>query len=94
MYSVDYADRNFAGIQTATEWTSNTSLKVTHGKLTIQVAPGSVAIVGITGGPPWPPLRSHESNEGRPRTPAPTIDYTVIVVPSNLVKLKPLNTSL
>jgi len=35
------------GIQSATEWTSDTSLTMKEGKLTVQVAPGSLAIIGI-----------------------------------------------
>jgi hypothetical protein len=44
-----YADVTIAlpGIQSATEWTSDTSLAVKEGKLTVQVAPGSLAIVEL-----------------------------------------------
>jgi hypothetical protein len=37
------------GIQSATEWTSDTSIKVDDGNLTIQVAPGSLVVVALRG---------------------------------------------
>jgi hypothetical protein len=37
------------GIQSATEWTSDTSLKVDNGNLTVQVAPGSLVVVELRG---------------------------------------------
>jgi hypothetical protein len=40
---------NLAGqqIQSATEWTSDTPLKVEGGNLNVQIAPGSLAIVEL-----------------------------------------------
>jgi hypothetical protein len=35
------------GVQSATEWTSDTSLKIDKGNLSIQIAPGSLAIVEL-----------------------------------------------
>jgi hypothetical protein len=34
-------------IQSATEWTSDTSLKIEKGNLTLQIAPGSLAVVEL-----------------------------------------------